>query len=270
MTFTQPTSASNTEVALFAREASLSPVRIDTIFTQFLEVLALAKEWKKLMPLMDWFNSQDVAESGRLTAAEIQEAIEEFELGRLKKFLAEWADSLNLAAGLDRSQNLAIHYPSEVLAYVNGQGKRSAVFETAQEVALNFSPVPQQLRRDIIHFFTLMTSGLIHAPQFTDSIVQLSIEKMRDNLRNYPAELYTLTDAAGKLLNPEQLEVKYYHVTRCLKWLRSLNQPERMLPPDWHLVKPLILAFQSSDDSFNMLQTTWFALHPEKQAILVP
>lgn len=270
MSFAQPTSATNREVPLLIQESKPDPARLDEVFSQFLEVLALAQEWKKLMPLMDWFNNQHLADAGKLTADEVQEAIDELQLDQLRKFLAEWADSLNLAAGLERSQYLHIQHPSEVLAYVNGQGKRDGVYESAQEIALNFSLQPADLRKDIIQFYTLMTSGLIHAPQFTVDLVQLSLEKMRDNLRNYPPELYTMTDATGKLLNPEQLEKKYRHVYRCLKWLRGLYEPTRMLPDDWRAVEPEILAFQSSDESFRMLQTTWFKLHPEMQTILVP
>lgn len=270
MSFAQPTSATESKVALFIPESKPDPARLDEVFSQFLEVLALAQEWKKLMPLMDWFNNQHLADAGKLTADEVEEAVAELQLGQLIKFLAEWADSLNLAAGLERSQHLRIHHPSEVLAYVNGQGKRSRVYESAQEIALNFSLQQANLRKDIIEFYILMTSGLIHAPQFTVDLVQLSLEKMRDNLRNYPPELYTMTDTTGKLLNPEQLEKKYRHVYRCLKWLRGLYEPTRMLPADWRVVEPEILAFQSSDESFRMLQTTWFKLHPEMQTILVP
>lgn len=269
MNFAQPTSATNPEVPVFVPEYKQTPAHLDEIYHQFLRVLALNQEWKKIVPLMAWFNNTHIHESGSLTAEEVQEAVDELRFGTLEKFLAEWADSLNLPSGLAASQHFDIHFQTAVVGLVNGQGKSSSVFERAEEIGRNFSTQPEKLEKDITQFYILMLSALIHAPQFSANLVELSLKKMQDNLQNYPAELFGVTDVVGKPLPPELLQAKYLHVVRCLKWLRSLA-PGRMLPEDWRAVKSEILAFQSSDESFRMLQTRWFELHPELQTILVP
>lgn len=270
MQFAQRTSAINPEVALFTPEFKPSLTELDQIYQQFLRVIALGQEWKRIVPLMSYVNNLDVAHSGKLTADEIQEAVDELQNDAIQKFLAEWADSLNVLAGLAFAKNLDIHFQSAVVAYVNGQGRKSSVFEQAQEISLNLPSQSEKLQKDITQIFILMLSALIHAPQFTENLVELALQKMQDNLQNYPTELFGMEDDTGKALSPELLKQKYDHLLRCLKWLRSLYQPGRMLPEDWRAVKSEILAFQSSDESFRMLQTRWFELHPEAHAILVP
>ncbi len=270
MQFAQRTSATNREVPLFISEFKPSPANLDEIYQQFLQVITLGQEWKKIVPLMRHINSLDVSNSGKLTADEIQEAVDELQKDEIQKFLAEWADSLNVLAGLAFAKNLDIHFQSAVVAYVNGQGRSSSVFAQAQEISLNLPSQSEKLQKDITQIFILMLSALIHAPQFTENLVDLALQKMQDNLQNYPTELFGMENESGKVLSPELLQLKYNHIVRCLKWLRSLFQPGRMLPEDWRLVKPEILAFQSSDESFRMLQTRWFELHPETHAILVP
>jgi hypothetical protein len=128
------------------------------------------------------------------------------------------------------------------------------------------------LTKDIQQIYILMLSALQHAPPFTADLIDLAMVKMADNVQNYPAELFSVFDelsltAAGKSTQRKELgkfekDQKYTHVMKCIKWLRSLYV-DRMLPLDWRLVKPLILAFRSSDESLGMLQTEWFKIHPE-------
>ncbi len=259
------------EVALispFVPEFQLSPQKRDRFFQEMLLVLQLTQQWKLSLPLMEWMNRQDVSLAGSVAAGEVGEAVEELKANRPEKFAMEWIDTVTVPASWLLTF-LNVDLKTDVLPHVNGQGRKSKVFKRAVEVAGNFSPVEQKLNHDVAEYLKLMFSSLIHAPRFSANLVNLTLDKLEDNITNYPQELFGVNDAHGKPLSSDMREAKYVHVMKCLKWLRSL-QPGRLLPADWHVVKSEILAFQSSDEAFRMLQTRWFELHPETHTILVP
>ena len=243
----------------------------DVFFERYLAALRLLARARSGVPLILQINSSPshLPNTGQVIAGEIQEAVAELQADNLIKFLVELFDVLNPVVGLELIQKLGIDQRHEVIAYVNGQGNTSRSFEAAQEMAVNLSPNLGRQRQELIKLYTLLLSALKHAPALptTVDLIPLIIQKIQDNFRNYPPELFTLTDDSGKFPSQEEAEQKFDHTNRCLKWLRSF-EPGRLLPPDWRSVKPLILAFQSSDDSFRMLQQAWFGLHPEHNKVL--
>jgi|GEM_PF-3710651 len=256
------------------------PRVLDDWFKQFLKIIVMAQQWKATLPLMEWVNNRNQELVGKVTAGELQEVIEELnaESFSLIKFLAEWTDALAPISGLTSSLNLDIDYRNQVFPRVDGQGARSDVYAIAEEISLNLAENQAQLTKDIREIYILMLSALKHAPPFTENLIDLAATKMADNAWNYPSELYSIYDDAAvsntshkskKELNSHEKDQKYTHVTRCLKWLRSLY-PERKLPGDWRAVKTWILAFRSSDESFSMLQTEWFKIHPDKLELQKP
>ena len=276
--FAQPVKIVDPKVAT-ALFYDLEPRVLDDWFDQFLKIIVIAQQWKATLPLIEWVNNRNPELVGKITSGEILEVIEELnaESFILIKFLAEWTDALAPVAGLSLGWNLDIDYKNSVFPLVDGQGARSDAYVRADEISINLAASSEQLTKDIREIYILMLSALKHAPPFTENLIELAAQKMSDNAWNYPSELYSVyaetqsgsRNKSLKELNGQEKDQKYTHVTKCLKWLRSLY-PERKLPSDWRQVKTWILAFRSSDESFSMLQTEWFKIHPETLKLQKP
>ena len=120
---------------------------------------------------------------------------------------------------------------SQTLPYaVNGDGGRSSVYDDLLQLSGNLKSLA-----DMMYFLELLQSADLHWPKRNGAVTTIGKTLQKVN-GNYPAEFLQSTTSSGRLMNPDEQELRLAFIKRALRMVRDfVNQRphgERHLKPD--------------------------------------
>lgn len=141
----------------------------------------------------------------------------------------------------------------KVHARMNGYGARSGVYDHLREVAGNLSEDSARLKKDLEWLLIQAYSLMWHLPEI-QSPVDMAVDKMALNRRNYPAVYFSDVHPTGRKLRPDEQEARYNHAIRCLRAIRKhYDRKDGLLWSDHAPFAELILDFEHADSNYQKI-----------------
>ncbi len=141
----------------------------------------------------------------------------------------------------------------EIRRRMDGYGKTSHIYDYIKEIIGNL-PESQALEKELQWLLTQVYSMMWHLPEI-NSPAEIVKPKMKENKRNYPEMYYTLIHPeTGKILTPEEQELRYIHSNRCMRLVRrTFNRTNGLYWTDHVPHAPLILDFLHAERNYQAL-----------------